>query len=220
MNLLIENASQIVTCSSKGKKYLSGKEQRKIGLIENSSLFIENGLIKFIGKKIPRALLKKADNKINAHNKVVFPGFIDSHTHLVFAGDRANEYSMRIDGKSYEQIAKAGGGIINTVNAVRKTSKEKLKNLASERVERFISFGVTTLEAKSGYGLDTENEIKMLEVINELSKQSLIDILPTFLASTFYPKKYVKEGLYGFNNLRNDTSGCSQKFSKIYRCIL
>lgn len=192
-NLIIENAKQILTCSADGAKFKAGKAQSEIGLIENSGIYIENGKIKWIGKKLPKDLLKKSVKKIDAGNNIVLPGFIDSHTHLVFAGDRANEYAMRLAGKTYEEIAEAGGGIVNTVDAVRSTSKEKLKALAKKRVESFISFGVTTMEAKSGYGLDVKNEIKMLEVINELNDELPIDIIPAFLGAHAIPKGTTKE---------------------------
>ncbi len=188
MNLLIENAKQIVTCSSSGKPFLAGKYQRDISVIENASIYIEKGLISYIGKRIPKGLISNAHKKINAKNKVILPGFIDSHTHLVFAGDRSNEYSMRLKGKTYEKIAKAGGGIVNTVSAVHKTSKEDLTKLALKRINTFICYGVTSLEAKSGYGLDTKNEIKILEVINELNDKSPIDIYPTFLGAHTVPE--------------------------------
>lgn len=193
MSLLIENAKQIVTCNSNGKRFLSGKKQKEIGLIENSSIYIERDKIKFVGKSIPKTLIKKAGRKIDGRNKVIMPGFIDSHTHLVFNGDRANEYAMRMEGKSYLEIAKAGGGIVNTVKAVRKSNKEILKNQAQKSIKNFISFGVTTLEAKSGYGLDTKNEIKILEAINELDKESPIDILPTFLGAHALPEGVTKK---------------------------
>ncbi len=193
MNLLIENAKQIVTCSSKGTLFKSGKAQSEIGLVENSSIYIESGRIKFIGKKIPAAILKKNVKKIDCKNKTVLPGLIDSHTHLVFAGDRADEYAMRLAGKTYEEISAAGGGIVNTVSAVRKASKNKLKELAKKSIDNFISFGVTTLEAKSGYGLDTKNEMKMLEVIKELNQETAIEIISTFLGAHAVPKGMTKE---------------------------
>ena len=201
MNLLIENAGQIVTCHTKGHRFKAGRYQSQIGLLENSSIYVENGIIKWIGKKLPAAIKKRNVKKINARNKTVLPGFVDSHTHLVFAGDRANEYSMRIKGATYEEIAKAGGGILSTVKAVRKTSKLELKKLALQRIKSSMGFGVTTIEAKSGYGLDTENEIKMLEVINELKKEIPIDIYATFLGAHAFPNKrtreqYINEILY------------------------
>jgi imidazolonepropionase len=188
MKLLIENAKQIITCRTNGRQFNSGKYQSEIGLITNSGIYSENGIIKWIGKKLPGDVKKSSVQKIDARGKVIMPGFIDSHTHIVFAGNRANEYAMRMEGKSYEQIAHAGGGIINTVSAVRKTFKAKLKSLAKERIWSSISFGVTTIEAKSGYGLDVKNEIKMLEVINELNKEMPIDIFPTFLGAHAFPK--------------------------------
>lgn len=188
MNLLIENAKQIITCDSHGKKFKSGKSQSNIGLLNNSSIYIENGIIKWIGKKTPRPFLKKAHKKLDAKNKVIMPGFIDSHTHLVFAGDRSVEYAMRMSGKTYEEIAQAGGGIVNTVDAVRKASKNTLFDLAKQRIKNFISFGVTSIEIKSGYGLDTKNEIKMLEVINKLNTETDLDIYPTFLGAHAVPK--------------------------------
>src|SRR5258706_14471642 len=175
MSLLIENAAQVVTCHSRGKLFKSGKYQSETGLLKNTSIVTDNGKIIFIGKQIPASLRKNITKKIDAKGKVVLPGFIDSHTHLVFAGNRADEYSMRINGATYEEIAKAGGGIIKTVGATRKASKQELKRLAKKRIKSSISFGVTTIEAKSGYGLDKKTELKMLEVINELRKEIPID---------------------------------------------
>lgn len=201
MSLLIENAKQVVTCHTRGRKFKAGKFQSEPGVINNVSVYCEKGRIKWIGKKIPSSIKKSSRKKIDASGKVVLPGFIDSHTHLVFAGDRANEFSMRIKGKTYEEIAKAGGGIINTVTAVRKAAKEQLKKLAVECILTSLSFGVTTIEAKSGYGLDTENEIKMLKVINELNRELPVDIYATFLGAHAFPKnkpreEYLEEILY------------------------
>jgi imidazolonepropionase len=204
MKLLIENAKQIVTCRTNGRRFNSGKQQSRIGLIKNASIYIENGIIKWIGKKSEvrsqKLDLKRAE-RIDASGKIIFPGFVDSHTHLVFAGDRSNEFAMRMEGKTYEEIALAGGGIINTVSAVRRTSKAKLKAIAKESVWNSISFGVTTIEGKSGYGLDTKNEIKMLEVINELNKEMPIDVYSTFLGAHAFPidiprKDYIDMILY------------------------
>jgi imidazolonepropionase len=193
MDLIIENARQVIACNTGGGRFLSGIHQQELSLCENTSIYVENGLIAFIGKKVPKGLISKAHKKIDARNKVIMPGFIDSHTHLVFAGDRVNEYSMRLQGKTYEQISKAGGGIVNTVSAVRKASKENLIKIALKRIGRFIEFGVTTLEAKSGYGLDTKNEMKMLEIIKELNEKSKIEILPTFLGAHAVPKEMTKK---------------------------
>lgn len=193
MSLLIENASQVVTCKVGKGNSKAGKGQSEIGLIRNSSIYIEGGRIKWLGKKLPKDIKKKDLKRIDAKGKTVMPGFIDSHTHLVFAGDRADEFGMRAEGKSYEEIAKAGGGILSTVREVRKASKKKLTELAVERAKRSIGYGVTTMEAKSGYGLDTKNEIKMLEVIAELNRNTPIQILPTFLGAHAFPDGVPRE---------------------------
>lgn len=201
VNLLIENAKQVITCSVYGKKFKSGRQQSDIGLLNNRSIYAENGIIKWIGKKLPAAIKKKTLIKIDARKKVVTPGFIDSHTHIVFAGDRSNEYSMRIQGKTYEEIAKAGDGIISTVKSVRNSSTNELKKLAEKRITSSISFGVTTIEAKSGYGLDTKNEIKMLQVIKKLREEMPVEIFATFLGAHAFPadktrKEYIDSILY------------------------
>ena len=193
MSLLIENAKQIVTCHTQGKRYTSGKDQSKVGVIENASIYCEDGCIKLMEHEIPSGIKESAKNVIDASNKVIMPGFVDSHTHLVFAGERSNEYSMRMKGKSYEEIAKAGGGILNTVTATRQSSKEELKQSAKKRLDCFTKFGVTTIEAKSGYGLDFETEIKILEVINELKKESPLDIFATYLGAHAFPKDKHRE---------------------------
>jgi len=193
MDLLIENAGQIVTCHTNGRRFKAGKYQSQIGLLKNNSIYIEKGLIKWLGKRLPDSIRKKTFKKIDGRNKTVLPGFIDSHTHLVFAGDRANEYSMRIKGSTYEEIAKAGGGILRTVKAVRKSSKAELIKLAKKRINSSIGFGVTTIEAKSGYGLDTKTELKMLEVIKALKKEIPIDIYATFLGAHAFPKNIKRE---------------------------
>ena len=188
MNLLIENAKQIVTCHTQGERLTSGKSQSKIGLLENASLYCEDGIIKMMEHEIPSGIRESSELIIDARNKVIMPGFVDSHTHLVFAGERSNEFSMRMQGKSYEDIAKSGGGILNTVNATRSASKEELKEVAKKRLDTFTGFGVTTIEAKSGYGLDYETEIKILEVINELKNESPLDIFATYLGAHAFPK--------------------------------
>jgi imidazolonepropionase len=193
MAYLLRNISNLVTCSDKTGKPKSGMTQSDIGLVEKGSLLFgnkilyagkETGLKKFLGKnKI------KITREIDCTGKTVMPGFVDSHTHLVFAGSRSNEYEMRIQGKSYEEIANAGGGIKSTVKNVRNTGKNKLFEISEKRLANFIKYGTTTLEAKSGYGLDTASEVKMLEVINMLNDENIFgaDILPTFLGAHAVP---------------------------------
>ncbi len=161
MNLLIKNIGELFDGSR---------------IIKNTCIYIEDGIIKSIGKK------EKADEIIDAEKKFVMPGFVDCHTHTVFAGYREFEIEWKIEGLSYQEIARRGGGIKYTVEETKKASKERLKKESKERIKEMITHGTTTLEIKSGYGLDEKNEIKILEVINELKKEEKIDIVPTFLA--------------------------------------
>ncbi|MCX6162663.1 MAG: imidazolonepropionase [Ignavibacteriae bacterium] len=202
MAYLLKNISNLVTCAQQGKDKgaRKGKNASEIGLIKNGNVITVNDRIVFAGgtSALKLYLLKnkiKNLSEIDAAGKTVMPGFIDSHTHLVFAGSRSDEYEMRIKGSSYEEIAKAGGGISSTVNKVRKASGGELTRAAEKRLGNFISYGTTTLEAKSGYGLDVKTELKMLEVINKLNKKNKygIDIYPTFLGAHSVPKGICKE---------------------------
>ncbi|MFA5011674.1 MAG: imidazolonepropionase [Ignavibacteria bacterium] len=191
--ILLKNISNLVTCANPEGKAKRGKTQGDIYNIKNGYLLFngtiiysgnENGFSKFIKQN-----KVKNYKEIDCKGKTVMPGFVDSHTHLVHAGSRADEYEMKIQGKSYEEIARAGGGISNTVKAVRKASKSELKKISEKRLYNFIKYGTTTLEAKSGYGLDVKNEIKLLEIINELNENNKYgaDILPTFLGAHSIP---------------------------------
>ncbi len=141
-------------------------------IVKNTCVYIEEDKIKSVGKK------EKADEVVDAEGKFVMPGFVDCHTHAIFAGYRDFELEWKIDGLSYKEIAERGGGIGYTVEQTRKASKEKLLQETMKRIEEMIKHGTTTVEIKSGYGLDLKNEIKMLEVINSINK---IDVVPTFL---------------------------------------
>lgn len=199
MNFLIKDITNLVTCKNNSAFPKKGKEQSEIGLIKNGNILIENEKIAYSGNENGlRNFLKEKKFKfevLNGKNKTVMPGFVDSHTHLVFAGSRSDEYEMRIKGSTYEEIAKTGGGISATVNAVRKATKNELLALAEKRLKNFLKYGTTTLEAKSGYGLDLKNEIKMLEVINKLNEKNKygLNILPTFLGAHSVPKNMNKK---------------------------
>ncbi len=145
-------------------------------IVKKTCIYIEDGMIVDIGRE------RKADEIIDAENKFVMPGFVDSHTHAMFAGYRDFEVDWKIEGLSYQEISRRGGGIAYTVEETRRASKEKLKLEARRRIEEMIAHGTTTMEIKSGYGLDKNSEIKMLEAINELNREMPIDIVPTFLA--------------------------------------
>ncbi len=191
MKILFKNAAQIVTSNTNGKNFKRGKELSKTEVLENHSILVENGIIKDI---IPNYSASKVqtDKEINLAEKVVLPGLIDCHTHTAFAGSRANEFREKIAGVHYEEITKRGGGINSTVTAVRNSSLTELIELMKPRVQEFISQGVTTLEIKSGYGLDFENEIKLLHAIKVINEIFPIDIVSTFLGAHTFPTEYKK----------------------------
>ncbi|MGE5432713.1 MAG: imidazolonepropionase [Syntrophomonadaceae bacterium] len=195
MLTLLNAPSQIVTVATGGKNYKRGKEMREVDVLEGHSIIIEDEIIKDI---IPDASVErgKFDRIIDLYGKVVLPGLIDCHTHLVYAGTRADEFRQKISGATYEEIATAGGGIKSTVKAVRNTSFNDLVNIARPRVEYAISQGITALEIKSGYGLSLEDEIKILRVINTLNTLYEIEIIPTFLGAHTFPEEFQsdKEG--------------------------
>lgn len=185
---VFHNPAQLVTVDSNKKGFKRGSDLKNISVVENHSVVVEDGIIKDL---IPSYKVNNSEFKvIDIKNKVLLPGFIDCHTHTVFAGSRANEFCEKLKGVHYEEIAKKGGGINTTVTSVRNSTEDELFNLIKPRIEHFISQGVTTLEIKSGYGLDFENEIKILSVINRLNNHFPIDIIPTFLGAHTFPKEY------------------------------
>ncbi|EQB62754.1 MAG: hypothetical protein RBG1_1C00001G0333 [candidate division Zixibacteria bacterium RBG-1] len=189
--LALVNISQLLTLRSSVTGPRAGKNQSDLGIIENGAVLISGDKILEVGKT--KSLKKKIPRKtkvINAQNRVVTPGLVDSHTHLVFAGNRADEFEQRILGKTYQEIAQMGGGINSTVTQTRKASPKELFNLGMERLNRMLSLGTTTVEAKSGYGLSTESELKILEVIKSLRRKHTIDIVPTFLGAHAIPEEF------------------------------
>jgi len=189
-NILIKNASQLVTCS--GFQAKQGKAMSDLHTIEDGAVVIENARITAVGKS--EAVLAKIDEakfeSIDANGKAVLPGFVDSHTHFIFGGFRAEEFSWRLRGDSYMAIMNRGGGIINTVKATRNASKKELIESGKRRLDSMLSFGVTTVEGKSGYGLDETTEIKQLEVMKAINHIHPIEIVSTFLGAHAVPKKY------------------------------
>ena len=189
MKTLLYNPASLVTVNTNGKNFKRGKDLSQIDVQYDHSIVFENDLIKDI---IPTSSSKKNEfeNVIDVTGKIVLPGLVECHTHTAFAGSRANEFRQKLNGISYEEIAKQGGGINTTVSAVRASSFEELVNITKPRIENFISQGITTLEIKSGYGLDFENERKLLQVINFLNEIYPIEIVPTFLGAHTFPPEF------------------------------
>ena len=189
VDLIIYNAKQLVTCASNGMPK-KGSQMQEIDLIENGAVAILNGKIVEVGKT--EELLEKfeADKTIDADQKAVIPGFVECHTHIVYAGNRLDEFELKIKGADYLEILESGGGIISTVKKTRQASLDELIEQSKKRLNKMLNLGVLTCEVKTGYGLDTETELKMLEAIAELDKSHKIDLIPTFLPAHAIPPEW------------------------------
>jgi imidazolonepropionase len=193
IDLLIQNASQLVTLKSKQTGPRTGTYMEEVGIIEDGAVAVSGDRITAVGKTQEVLRQIQIDDKtkiIDATKKVVLPGFVDCHTHPVFGATREEEFDMRVRGRSYQEIAAAGGGIKSSVRTLRSKSKQELIEFALPYLDRLLSYGTTTIEAKSGYGLSLEDEIKMLEVIQELNHLHPIDLIPTFLGAHEVPPEY------------------------------
>jgi imidazolonepropionase len=189
-NLVIRHASQMVTCS--GTQAKRGKEMAVLSPIEDGCVIIEGGKITAAGRtgEIEKRLRGFKGEVIDADGKAVLPGFVDSHTHTIFSGDRAEEFSWRLAGSSFLEILERGGGIISTVRATRAAPAEALYEEAFLRLDSMLAHGVTTVEIKSGYGLDLDTEIKQLEVAQRLDATHPVDVVSTFLGAHATPPEY------------------------------
>jgi imidazolonepropionase len=193
ITLLLKNARQLLTLSSDKKAPRREKEMEELGLIEDGAVAVSGKKIVAVGKTkevLSRVKIDKRTKIIDAKDKVILPGFVDCHTHPVFGATREEEFELRIKGKGYEEIAKSGGGIRSSVRSLRQLSKAELIELALPRLDRFLSYGTTTIEAKSGYGLSLKDEIKILEVIKKLNQIHPIDLVPTFLGAHEIPDEF------------------------------
>jgi imidazolonepropionase len=188
--LVIRNAAQLIPIGRAHDAVGRGQQTQTADCIPQGAVVLKEGRIAWVGSSAAVPDVSPEAEIIDATGKVVLPGFVDSHTHLIFAGSRENEFEQRLQGKTYQQIGAAGGGINATVERVRRASKEELKALARPRLQRLLQFGVATVEVKSGYGLSLADEIKCLEVIAELNAEGRWELVPTFLGAHAVPPEY------------------------------
>jgi imidazolonepropionase len=195
--LLIHNISQLLTLAGGPQR---GHRLGDLGIIEDSAVLIAGGLVQAVGES--EALQKQFPEAaaFNADHHVVMPGFVDPHTHLIWAGDRAAEFEMRLEGKTYMEIMAAGGGINSTVQATRNAGMEELISQTRGRLRQAFSYGTTTAEIKTGYGLALDAELRMLEAILSLNNQGPLELAPTFLGAHAIPPEYEGRS-YTYTNL-------------------
>ncbi|MEJ7860119.1 MAG: imidazolonepropionase [Pyrinomonadaceae bacterium] len=188
-DLIIHNIGQLVTCASRGK-LKKGAAMQDVGIIENGAVAVVGGKIVSIEKAEEIHKSFKSKNILDAKSKVVCPAFVECHTHIVFAGNRLDEFELKIKGADYLEILAAGGGIISTVKQTQQLSLAELIEQSQRRLDKMLRLGVATCEVKTGYGLDTKTELKILEAIFELNKTHPVDLVPTFLAAHAVPPEY------------------------------
>lgn len=188
--MLITGASQLLTLRGGGPR--RGASLSKLGIIKDGALLVRAGRVAAIGSRAQVEQRKdaKQTEKFDVGGRVILPGFVDSHTHLIHAANRAEEYELKIQGASYEEIARKGGGILNSAKKLRAATGEALKNRARAALEEFASYGTTTVEAKSGYGLDVASELKILELQRELNREQPVEIVSTFLGAHTVPAEF------------------------------
>lgn len=189
--LLIAHCRQLLTLRGP-RQPRRGRQLADLGLIRDGAVLIHRGRIEAVGptRCVERHPLARQAAKFAAHHLVVLPGFVDSHTHLIFPASRAPEYEQRIAGATYEQIARRGGGILSTVKQLRRTPIHELLRQARHWLAEFAVHGTTTVEVKSGYGLDLSSELKILETVRRLNREGPLELIPTFLGAHVVPQDY------------------------------
>ncbi len=186
-DLLIHSASQLLTLAGGPQR---GASLGRLGLIEDGALAISAGQIVAAGHSADLRAAYQAADVLDAAGRVVLPGFVDPHTHVIWAGDRASEFELRLAGQSYQQIMAAGGGIMSTVRHTRAASVDQLVAEARPRLRRMLAHGTTTVEAKTGYGLATEPELRQLTAIGRLAAEGPWTLVPTFIGAHAVPAEY------------------------------
>ena len=192
-SLAVLHAAQLVTLNGP-KRPRVGKELSELGIIRDGGLLIRDGKIEKVGSSSEIEKHAGDSEIVDAHGCVLMPGFVDAHTHLVFAGNRLDDFERRARGETYEQIAKAGGGIWSTVAKTRAATEAELLAQAKKHVNWFLRCGTTTVEAKSGYGLTVEDELKILRVMRQLREEMRLEIVPTFLGAHAVPRELSPDG--------------------------
>jgi imidazolonepropionase len=211
---VLRHAAQLVGVTAPAETTRRGDALRSPGVIEDGAIILRDGRIDWLGRTAELPPLPPGAEVLDLTGKVVLPGLVDSHTHLIFAGSREDEFEQRLQGLSYQEISARGGGIASTVRQVRLGSRDELKTLARPRLERFLRFGVTTVEVKSGYGLTSADELKCLEAIADLNEEGPCDLVPTFLGAHAVPPEF-----------RDDRAGylrllCDDMLPEVARCEL
>ncbi len=195
--MLIHSASQLI-CLRGGPQ--RGAQLGSLDIIEDGAVLIRDEKVQELGSTADLLQRFPQEAKLDAHHQVVMPGFVDPHTHLIWAGDRALEFSLRLEGKSYMDILASGGGILSTVNATRQASNTDLENTAAQRARSMLRHGTTTFEAKTGYALDAAGELRLLEIIMNLRGVLPLDIIPTYLGAHAVPPEYAGDAV-GYTRL-------------------
>lgn len=186
LELLVVHAGELVTFAGEGPR--RGPAMSDLGIVSDGAVAVRKGRIVEVGSTRDLARKYVARNRVDARGALVTPGLVDPHTHLIFAGTREHEFEMRLRGASYMEIAQAGGGILSTVDRVRAASRQELARDARTRLRRMLQHGTTTAEVKSGYGLTTAHEVKMLEVVRDLDED--VDCIPTFMGAHEIPREF------------------------------
>lgn len=193
VDLIIERANELATPYGGSSKPLVGKQMQRLKVIKDAALAIKAGKIVAVGKSSLLRSRFNAAQAVDAQGKTLVPGFVDPHTHLVFAGSREDEFEMRLKGAHYMEIHSKGGGILKTVRETRRASEVELVQNCGKTLDIMLKYGTTTVEAKSGYGLTVADEVKCLRAIQQVSKVHLVDVVPTFLGAHAIPPEYEKQ---------------------------